>query len=41
MTVHQTLGMILENKGVQNLKLENLSPKLIFLNGKKSLKKIH
>ena len=37
MTVRQKLGMILENKGVQKLKLENdvtkkWSPKLIFLN---------
>ena len=41
MTVRQKLGMILENKGVQKLKLENnvfnkkWSPKLIFLNEKK------
>ena len=38
MSVHQKLGMILENKVVQKLKLENnvsnkkWSPKLIFLN---------
>ena len=38
MTVHQNLGMILENKVVQKLKLEKndfykkWSPKLIFLN---------
>ena len=38
MTVHQKLGMILENKMVQKLKLKNnvfnkkWSPKLIFLN---------
>ena len=41
MSVHQKLGMILENKGVQKLKLENKvfnkkwSPKLILLNEKK------
>ena len=41
MTVRQKLGMILENKVVQKLKLENdilfkkWSSKLIFLNGKK------
>jgi hypothetical protein len=45
MTSRQTLGMILENKVVQKLKLENnvfnkmWCPKLIFLNGK-FLKKI-
>ena len=41
MSVRQKLGIILENKGVQKLKLENnvfnkkWSPKLIFLNEKK------
>ena len=41
MTVHQKLGMILENKMVQKLKLEKKvfkkkwSPKLIFINEKK------
>ena len=43
MTVRQKLGMILENKVVQKLKLGNnvfnkkWSPKLIFLNEKKIL----
>ena len=40
MAVHQKLGIILENKGVQKLTLEKnvsikkWSPKLIFTNGK-------
>ena len=45
MSVHQKLGMILENKVVQKLSLEKnvfnkkWSPKLIFSNEKKSFKK--
>ena len=44
MSVHQKLGIILENKVVQKLNLENnvftkkWSPKLIFLNEKKEKK---
>ena len=40
MMVYQKLGKILENKVVQKLKLQNRSPKLIFLNEKKKKKSL-